>query len=390
MALALTAVLATGPAADAASPDRRPDGHQATQEALRAVVEKAGLPGVVAEARDARGRWSGSAGEADTSTHRERTSAEHFRAASVTKTFLATVLLQLAEEGRLSLDDTVEKWLPGVVHNSDTSDTSGSDAKDGNDGRAIPLWRLLNHTSGIRNHTADPGFAHRASGPGFLEHRYDTYRPADLVALALRQTPPGTLGTALYSNTNYVLVGMIIEKATGHSYAHEVQRRILTPLKLRETSFPGLDPRLPLPHPTAYSRLRQKEPGAPVVDATEQNMSWLGASGDIISTTGDLNTFFRALTQGRLLSPAATRAMFTTVPADTQGYRYGLGIESITLSCGVTVVGKTGRANGSVSGVVGTRDGSHQLTFNINGDWMGDASAYAGVVEAEFCGPRKR
>ncbi|MFD7666918.1 serine hydrolase domain-containing protein [Streptomyces sp. NPDC059788] len=379
LALALTAVLATGPAAGAASPAPRPDGHQATRDALRTVVEDAGLPGVAAETRDGRGRWFGAAGQADTTTHRERSSADHFRAASVTKTFLATVLLQLAEEGRLDLDDTVDTWLPGVVHGN------------GNDGGAIRLRQLLNHTSGLNNYSDDAEFARRSSGPGFPAHRYDTYRPAELVALAMKRPPhhaPGTV--ARYSNTNYVLVGMIIEKVTGHSYAHEVQRRILTPLKLRGTSFPGLDPRMPRPHPTAYSRLHRTEPDAPVVDATEQNMSWLGAAGEIISTTGDLNTFFRALSRGQLLNPAATREMFTTVPAEAGGYRYGLGIESVTLSCGVTVVGKTGRANGSVTGVVGTRDGGHQLTFNINGDWLGDGSSYEGVVEAEFCGPRKR
>ncbi|WP_030662168.1 serine hydrolase [Streptomyces rimosus] len=386
LTLALTAVLATGPAAAAAAPGNRTDGHRpetrrsdshrATQDALRAVVEQGGLPGVAAEARDGRGRWFGSAGHADTGTHRERTRAEHFRAASITKTFIATVLLQLEEEKALSLDDTVEKWLPGVVRGN------------GNDGRAISLRQLLNHTSGLFNYTSDPEFAHRTSGRGFPGHRYTTYRPADLVALAMKQPPRTTSGQASYSNTNYVLAGMVIEKVTGHSYAHEVQRRILTPLKLRETSFPGLRPRMPLPHPTAYSRLHQKQPDAPVVDATAQNMSWLGAAGEIISTTGDLNTFFRALTRGQLLGPEATRKMFATVPAETGGWRYGLGIESVTLSCGVTVVGKTGRANGSVSGVVGTADGDHQLTFNINGDWLGDAASYVGVVEAEFCGAR--
>ncbi|MEV5592972.1 serine hydrolase domain-containing protein [Streptomyces sp. NPDC052496] len=377
LALAVAALLATGPAADAAAPPHHPDPHQPTRQALRDVVEKGGLPGVAAEARDGRGRWFGSAGYADTATRRQRTPADHFRAASITKVFLATVLLQLAEEGVLGLDDTVEKWLPGLVRGN------------GNDGRAIRLRQLLNHTSGLGNYTADPEFVRRASGPGFPRHRYDTHHPADLVALAMKQPPHSAPGKALYSNTHYVLVGMVVEKATGRPYAQEVQRRILTPLKLRQTSFPGLDPRMPLPHPTAYSRLRQKEPDAPVVDATEQNMSWLGAAGEAISTTGDLNTFFRALSRGQLLGPAATRAMFTTVPAETGGFRYGLGIEAVTLSCGVTVVGKTGRTNGSVSGVVGTRDGGHQLTFNINGDWLGDASSYVGVVEAEFCGARK-
>lgn len=131
----------------------------------------------------------------------------------------------------------MEKWLPGVVRGN------------GNDGRAITLRQLLNHTSGLFNYTSDPEFADHTSGPGFPGHRYTTYRPADLVALAMKRPPRDASGTASYSNTNYVLAGMIIEKMTGHSYAHEVQRRILTPLKLRETSFPGVRPWMPLPHP---------------------------------------------------------------------------------------------------------------------------------------------
>ncbi len=126
-------------------------------------------------------------------------------------------------------------------------------------------------------------------------------------------------------------------------------------------------------------------PDAPVHDATEQNMSWLGAAGELISTAGDLNRFDRALMRGRLLPRAQLDEMLNTVPSDG-GIRYGLGVEVATLSCGVTVVGKTGRTNGSLSAVVGTEDGTHQLVFNTNGDWLPDSSRYFDVIEAEFCG----
>ncbi|MGP3989530.1 serine hydrolase domain-containing protein [Streptomyces sp. 3N207] len=379
VALALVTVLGAGATASAAyaapaAARAGAGGHAATQDALRAVVEEDGLPGVAAEARDERGRWFGSAGYADTRTHRERSQAEHFRAASITKVFIATLMLQLEEEGRLDLDDTVEKWLPGVVRGH------------GNDGRKIRLRQLLNHTSGLNNYSDDPKFAHRTSGPGFPEHRYDTYRPGDLVALSMKRAPHGAPGTPWYSNTNYVLAGMVLEKATGRTYAHEAERRIVRPLGLRNTSFPGTRARMPRPHPVGYSRLHQKEPDAPIVDATEQNMSFLGAAGEVISTTGDLNTFFGALLKGELLGQDAMRQMLTTVPSEADEFGYGLGIESATLSCGVTVVGKTGRTNGSLSGLVSTEDGRHQLAFNINGDWQGDASGYLGVIDAEFCG----
>lgn len=114
-------------------------------------------------------------------------------------------------------------------------------------------------------------------------------------------------------------------------------------------------------------------------------MTWLGASGDVISTTGDLNRLQRALLHGDLLPRAQMREMFDEVPSG-DGTGYGLGLEFARLSCGVKVVGKSGRTNGSLSAMVGTQDGKHQLTFNVNGDWLPDGSLYVDVIEAEFCG----
>ncbi|MER5969097.1 serine hydrolase domain-containing protein [Streptomyces sp. NPDC002055] len=347
--------------------------HAATRAALRRAVEAGGLPGVAAETGGGRGGWFGSAGFADTTTQRKRSSADHFRAASITKPFIATVLLQLEAEGKLSLDDTVETWLPGLVHGN------------GYDGSRITLRQLLNHTSGLFNYTEDTAFVDNAAGPGFPEHRYDTHTPEELVSVALRHPPTsGPGGKPRYSNTNYILAGLVIEKVTGRSYAAEATRRIIKPLKLRGTSFPGTGARMPSPHPVGYSRLHSTAPDAPVHDATEQNMTWLGAAGDLISTTGDLNRFHRALLRGTLLPPAQQRAMFDTVEAGGTGY--GLGVETATLSCGVSVVGKSGRTNGSLSAMVGTADGKRRMTFNINGDWLTDSAVYFDIIEAEFCG----
>ncbi|MCX4729831.1 serine hydrolase [Streptomyces sp. NBC_01363] len=373
LALAVTAAVGASaftPPAHAAQP---PQSHEATRAALRNVVEKGGQPGVAAKTLDGRSSWYGAAGHADTATGRERSPGDHFRGASITKTFIATVLLQLEAEGKLSLDDSVETWLPGLVRGN------------GYDGSRITLRQLLNHTSGIANHTSDPEFAHDAAGPGFPEHRYDTHTPEELVAIALKYPPrPDPEKAPLYSNTNFVIAGMVIEKATGHTYAQEAARRIIRPLKLRGTSFPGTAPQLPDPHPVGYSRFHQDAPDAEIHDATEQNMTWLGASGDIISTTGDLNRFQRALMHGELLPAAQMMDMLAEVSAG-DGTGYGLGVEFAELSCGVKVVGKTGRTNGSLSAMVGTQDGKHQLTFNVNGDWL-DGSLYVDVIEAEFCG----
>ncbi|HET6859861.1 MAG TPA: serine hydrolase domain-containing protein [Streptomyces sp.] len=377
VSLALAVVVSAGtallaPSAHAAQSDR--GGHAATRTAMRDLVEKGGLPGVVAKVRDRQGSWFATYGYADTGSGRERTADDHFRGASITKTFVATVLLQLEAEGRLDLDDTVETWLPGLVQGN------------GYDGSQITVRRLLNHTSGIADYTADPAFIHNAAGPGFPEHRYDTHTPEELVATALKYPPlPGPEKTPLYSNTNFVVAGMVIEKATGRSYAQEVTRRIIKPLKLTGTSFPGTSPQLPAPHSVSYSRLHQKEPDAKIHDATEQNMTWLGAAGDVISTTGDLNRFQRALVSRRLLPSAQMKEMFNEVPMG-DGSGFGLGVEFAQLSCGVKVVGKSGRTNGSLSAMVGTLDGKHQLTFNVNGDWLQDGSLYVNVIEAEFCG----
>ncbi|MFH8347696.1 serine hydrolase domain-containing protein [Streptomyces sp. NPDC018045] len=365
---------ATVAPAYAAVPDTPGRGHAATQEALRRLVEVAGLPGVAAEVREGGKRWFGTAGVADTGTGRARSADDHFRAASITKPFIATVLLQLEAERRLSLDDTVERWLPGLVRGH------------GNDGRAITLRQLLHHTSGLPNYTEDPDFRANSSGSRFPEHRYDNHTPLELVSIAMKYPPTSAPGTqARYSNTNFVLAGLVIEKVTGRSYAREVTRRVIEPLKLGETSFPGSRATLPDPHPVGYSRLHDPAPDAPVHDATEQNMTWLGAAGDMISTLGDLNRFHRALLRGALLPRAQMEELLTEVPLG-EGVGFGLGVETAVLSCGVRVVGKTGRTNGSMSASFGTRDGGHQLTFNINGDWLTDQALYVNVIEAEFCG----
>lgn len=373
LALAVTAAVGASAFTPPAHAVQPPQSHETTRAALRDVVEKGGQPGVAAKTLDGRNSWYGAAGHADTATGRERSPGDHFRGASITKTFIATVLLQLEAEGKLSLDDSVETWLPGLVRGN------------GYDGSRITLRQLLNHTSGIANHTSDPEFVHDAAGPGFPEHRYDTHTPEELVAIALKYPPrPDPEKAPLYSNTNFVIAGMVIEKATGHTYAQEAARRIIRPLKLRGTSFPGTAPQLPDPHPVGYSRFHQDAPDAEIHDATEQNMTWLGASGDIISTTGDLNRFQRALMRGELLPTAQMKEMLAEVPAG-DGTGYGLGVEFAELSCGVKVVGKSGRTNGSLSAMVGTQDGKHQLTFNVNGDWL-DGSLYVDVIEAEFCG----
>ncbi|MET8676305.1 serine hydrolase domain-containing protein [Streptomyces sp. NPDC004647] len=380
VAAAVAGTALAGPAAAATTgqgPGQGPGqggsgGHTATQAAMDADV-KAGVPGVLGRAQDPDGVWSGSSGVADLGTQRPRLPQDRFRIGSITKSFVATVLLQLEAEKKLSLDDPVEEWLPGVVHGH------------GHDGSRITIRGLLNHTSGIYNYTEDPGFTEKVFGKGFLEHRYDTYTPRQLVRIAMRHQPSFEPGTGWsYSNTNYVLAGMIVEKATGRSYAGEIQRRVIRPLGLRSTTLPGTSVTPPGPHGRAYSKLYDESPDATVHDVTDLNPSLAGAAGEMISSAGDLNRFYSSLLRGRLLPDRQLKEMLTTVPTGEPGLdAYGLGISPMKLSCGVKVWGHGGGIHGSGSMAGATRDGRHSAAFNFNADWAGDSVA---VLEAEFCG----
>ncbi|WP_055490031.1 serine hydrolase [Streptomyces sp. TP-A0356] len=366
--VAVTAVALTAPAS--AAP--RAADHTATRQAMDAAV-KAGVPGVTATAKDGSGTWRATSGVGDLRTGTPRSTEDRYRVGSITKTFVSTVLLQLEAEGRLSLDDTVEKWLPGVIRGH------------GHDGRLITVRRLLNHTSGIFNYTADDTFARTYFlKDGFFRHRYDTLKPQDLVRVAMSHKPDFAPGTSWnYSNTNYVVAGMVIEKVTGHSYAREIRDRVIEPLGLRATSVPGTRTTVPRPSSRAYSKLGEATTG-PAYDVTTLNPSLASSAGEMISDSADLTRFYSALLTGRLLPPEQLKEMKTTVTVHgIPNAGYGLGLIDRTLSCGVHVWGHDGGIHGSTSLAVTTADGRHSLALNFNGDWSGNSDA---VIEAEFCG----
>lgn len=365
-ALALAApAVAAAPAAASAGGD-----HRATRKAMDANVED-GVVGIAAQAKDERGVWKATSGVGDLDTGKPRSAHDHFRVGSITKTFTATVLLQLAAEGRLSLDDKVEKWLPGVVRGK------------GHDGRKITLRQLLNHTSGIAEYTSDEQFVNDVFlAEGFLKNRYRTWTPRKLVGIAMKHEPTFAPGTDWsYSNTNYVLAGQVIEKATGRSYGDEIRVRIIKPLGLTDTRVPGTDPTLPKPHSRAYSKLAETPEGR-TYDATKLNPSIAGAAGEMISDADDLNRFYSALLRGKLLPRKQLAEMKTVVPVDGDRGGYGLGLITYTLSCGVRLWGHSGGIHGSLSETATTADGRHTLTYNFNSDWTGDSLP---IVEAEFC-----
>ncbi|MET7521717.1 serine hydrolase domain-containing protein [Streptomyces sp900116325] len=282
---------------------------------------------------------------------------DRFRAGSVTKTFVATVVLQLAREHRLRLSDTVDRHLAGLVRGH------------GNDGRRITLRALLTHTSGLYNYTVDTN-AHPATATA-------------AVRAAIAHRPMNTTGGFAYSNTNYVLLGLVIQHVTGHSYATEIRRRIINPLHLTGTSLPGARTALPAPHGRGYSR----DPAdGSLHDVTALDPRTAGAAGELISTLADLNRFYAALLGGRLLPPAQLDALLNTGTADGI---YGMGIYPQKLSCGTTVWGHNGHIAGSYVRTAATRDGRHTLTFRINTDSLSDATFEPALLEAEFCRPRQ-
>ncbi|MEV8016614.1 serine hydrolase domain-containing protein [Streptomyces sp. NPDC086554] len=279
---------------------------------------------------------------------------DHFRAGSITKTFIATVVLQLAAERRLSLSDPVELHLPGLIRAED--DTDGTYL----DGRALTLRALLTHTSGLADYTAGT--------KGLIPV---TPLQAVRTALALPATTPGRWS---YSNTNYVVLGMVIKQVTGNSYATEAARRIITPLSLSGTSFPGTRTTLPSPHGRAYTSEGE--------DVTALNPRVAGAAGELISTLADLDRFYAALLGGRLLPAAQLHQMLNT--RDAQG-RYGMGLYPQKLPCGTTVWGHNGHIAGSYVRTAATRDGDRVLTFRVNTDEIADPTLERTLLSAEFC-----
>lgn len=240
----------------------------------------------------------------------------HYRVGSTTKTFVATVVLQLVAEGALSLDDSVEQHLPGVLYGA-------------YDGGAVSVRDLLRHTSGIYDYNNDGDWNPFVSAERFAQRRDHRYHAAELVAVAMRHPPRFPPGTEwAYSNTNYVLTGMVIEAVTGNPWQDEVGSRIIEPLRLSGTSIP-VGTELPAPHAQGYQQFEQ---GGRLVDATRLDPSAGDAGGAMISTPADMTRFFQALLGGELLPPVQLAAMQDTVPEP--GGRYGLGLAWSELTCG--------------------------------------------------------
>jgi D-alanyl-D-alanine carboxypeptidase len=314
-------------------------------DALRAL----GVTGALARLETPDGVQTARSGIAKVDANSPVPTNPFLRAGSVNKTFVATVVLQLVAEGRLSLSDPVERWLPGTV------------TGNGNDGRRVTVRQLLQQTSGLYDYAYDI-YPTISTPEGYLRERWRTAEPEELVAMAMRHAPAEQVWA--YSNTNYVLAGMVIKSVTGRDWTTEVHERIIRPLRLRHTITPGTWPFLPSPHAHNY---HQWTPGGPLVDTTiAVRILDSGAEGSIVSTAKDLNTFIAALVSGQLLPAAQLAEMQTlvTIPPDDRGHTgYGLGLYYHPLPCGGGSWTHGGNGFGYNTEVIVNDDGTTRLTI---------------------------
>jgi D-alanyl-D-alanine carboxypeptidase len=333
-------------------------GHEPRLDAAVDRVVSAGVPGALALVRDGDRTRTAAAGLADVTVGRELRPNDRFRVGSVTKTFVATIVLELAAEKRLRLDEPIARRLPGLLP----------------DGGRITIRDLLAHRSGLVDVADDPAVLNgtRSDSP-----------PRRLVALVARRPRLAAPGGAFhYSSTNYLVLGLLVERVTGRSLAAELRRRIVEPLRLADTTYqPG-----PLAgrHVHGYRLASHQgvvDPAAPPRDLERRSARWAGASGDLVSSARDLARFLAALLGGHLLPARELRAMEAVSP------RYGLGLAVYPTRCGLAW-GHTGNLNGVLTIAWSTRDGRRQAVLMANAYPLPAAAdlALRRVAVTAFCG----
>ena len=276
-------------------------------------VLAAGIPGVVALAAHPGASWERAAGLADVESGAPLEPERRFRIGSVTKVFVAALVLQLVGEGALALDDEVGPLAEGVT-----------------------LRQLLNHTSGLPDHYADLDSLLEPYRRNRAYRQHLTPRAAlELVRDKPRLFSPGTGWS--YSNGNYVVLGLLVEETTGATLRDQLRARILEPLGLEASDLPD-DDAPPADLVRAYlppDNPLLPDPGPGPVDVTEiQPFGWGG--GEMVSTARDVARFLQALLGGELLEPSLRAELLTTVPSDwEESEGYGLGIEQVSSLMGV-------------------------------------------------------
>ncbi|MFF0427142.1 serine hydrolase domain-containing protein [Streptomyces sp. NPDC004520] len=293
------------PSADAGFPELTPAVAARLDRAVQDVMEETGVPGVtVGLSAPGKGTYIRSFGVADKATGQPMDPGLYMRIGSETKTFTVTALLELADRGKVSIDDPISKYVDGVPN-----------------GDHITLRNLASMRSGLFNYSADEGFY-----KALTSDPYRPFTPQELLAYSFKhpiQFQPGAEFD--YCNTNLILLGLVVEKVSGTPLDEFVRKNVIEPAGLRHTVFPT-DAAFPSPHAHGYT---EQTASGKLEDSTDWNPSWGWAAGAMISDLQDLRTWARVVATGTLLTPKTQAERLRTYPSGIPGAGYGLGIFNI-------------------------------------------------------------
>jgi D-alanyl-D-alanine carboxypeptidase len=333
------------------------EGHTRANQArnLLAQVTHAGIPGMMLTVHDSEnGYWSGAAGYADLSSHSPMEACQMTRAGSIAKTFTAVTILLLQEQGLLHLDDPISKYL------------SPTDLREIQNAQESSVRQLLNHSSGIFNYILSGNFQTAS-----LNDLSKVWQPEELLQYARGADAYFSPGTDFrYSNTNYILLGMIIEKVTGKPFYQAFQEQIFQPIGLTSTQFAATDP-VPNGLVRGYVDFYSK---SQLINSTYYSgWDYYTADGGLLSNTHDLTVFFVHLLEGKLLTPESLQEMLLwNLPAqqDPENYptAYGLGIFKIDTEYGVAYI-HSGDAIGYYASLVYFPEKRITISWAVNGNY---------------------
>jgi D-alanyl-D-alanine carboxypeptidase len=308
------------------------------QREANRLIATTKIPGVVTLVEEDGQRAVVAAGHAQVGGRRARPE-DRFWVGSVTKTFVATVVLQLVAERRMQLDHSVHRYLPGRLRS----------------GRRIKIRHLLNHSSGI------PEYMHHEPWSSTVARNPRAVIPARRLISSVAKLPleyrPGS--QASYSNTNYLVLGEILERVTHRRLAKLLERRIFTRLGLSATAFESARRSLPADQMHGYDIS-----GTTPRDVSMHRLGGPWADGAIVSNARDLAVFFGALLRGELVPPPLVAKMRKVFPGS---HGNGLGIFKLGSPCGRWFFGNTGGTPGYLTFAAGSRDGRSLYVFAVNG-----------------------
>lgn len=335
--------------ADPAGPDEK-----FLDRKLSALSQVADAP-AVAEVRSGDEVWSGAEGARVDGGDEAARPDDHVRIGSLTKSMISVVVLQLEQEGKLKLDDSVQELIPGVLPYEDP----------------ITVRQLLNHTSGVPDYFVDlyPSLA-EGSADDVEANKLDQYTPAEIIDLATQRPLDFAPGAEYrYSNTGYFTLGVLIEQLTDDTVQQQVSQRVLEPVGLAETTLPEQGTGIAGDHLNAYLDVGA-EPGRERIDTTEFEPSQFWAAGVAQSNQDDVNKLYRALFDGTLLDEDQLEQMreFTEQSQDS----YGLGLVAIQIECPAVpdgvAMGHTGGTLGHSTYSFHSPDGHTQVSFTLGSD----------------------